>query len=95
VGIYVFHSSRNAYRELAEVQRAASSSGKSPAALFDDYDADRNGTLDTCELAKLTSALGSPLSLNELESALVILDRDGSGKVEKSEFLAWFSAAKV
>lgn len=59
-------------------------------AKFKQFDADNSGTLDSAELAKLTAALGSSLSLNELESALFILDTSGDGKVSLEEFLAWW-----
>ena len=59
-------------------------------ATFDRYDRDKNGYLDTTELADLCLSLGSQLSKNELESALFILDKNNNGKVEKQEFLDWW-----
>eukprot|EP01040_Poterioochromonas_malhamensis_P026890 gene26890-33917_t len=44
---------------------------------FMEFDKDNSGTLETKELASLCKSLGSPLTLNELESAIFILDKNG------------------
>jgi Ca2+-binding EF-hand superfamily protein len=89
VGAYVYHSSKEAYAALANV-RDSSLNEQEIAAKFQSFDRDASGSLDTAELAKLCQSLGSPLSHNELESALFILDKDGSGVIEYSEFLVWW-----
>jgi hypothetical protein len=49
--------------------------------LFRQHDKDHSGALDAHELACLCDQLGCSLSLAELESALLLLDADGSGGV--------------
>jgi Ca2+-binding EF-hand superfamily protein len=59
-------------------------------ATFKRFDIDNTGTLDSAELASLCQSLGSPLTLNELESAILVLDVNGDGKITYGEFLKWY-----
>lgn len=59
---------------------------------FDKYDADQSGYIDCAELQVLAAELGHALSSAELKKALRMLDYDGSGVVEKPEFIRWWSS---
>merc|ERR1712098_587384 len=58
--------------------------------LFNQHDVDHSGELDTAELARMAQALGSSLTHNELEAAIISLDTDRSGAVSFEEFMVWF-----
>ena len=58
------------------------------------YYSNSSGSLSTKELSKLCKEMGTPLSLNELESALLVLDVDGNGKITYDEFLRWYNGGE-
>jgi calmodulin len=58
--------------------------------IFNHYDKDGNGTLDSVELSKFMADLGEPLNDAELDEALKILDKNGDGKIQIEEFLSWW-----
>jgi hypothetical protein len=89
VGVIVYISSKNAFAQL-EGLKGTMKTETEVIAKFNEFDKDRSGALDTQELAALCKALGSPLSMNELESALFILDKNNDGKIELKEFLAFW-----
>jgi len=57
---------------------------------FDKFDKDGNGTIDAAELKELSTALGQPLSDEQLESALKDLDLNGDGVIDEKEFCRWY-----
>lgn len=89
VGGVVFYSSRAAVKHLESI-RAEMRDEQEVTIKFRDFDKDNSGTLDTRELAALCRSLGSTLTLNELESALLILDQNGDGKINLQEFLSYW-----
>jgi Ca2+-binding EF-hand superfamily protein len=46
-------------------------------------------------LAELCKSLGSPLSYNVLESAILLLDKNNDGKIQYDEFLAWYKSGNT
>lgn len=88
VGVIVFTASRSALQQL-EALRAGRMDEAQIAAKFK-MDANKDGSLDSTELAKLCKSMGVQLTLNELESALFILDKNHDGKIQYAEFLRWF-----
>lgn len=60
--------------------------------IFKRYDRDGSGSIDRQELARLLEALDEPLSEEELEIALEVVDSNGSGRISWDEFKAWWSA---
>lgn len=62
---------------------------------FNSADKDQNGFLTATELAELCKTLGSELSTNELEAAVLCLDTDGSGHICQKEFLTWWTSTTV
>jgi Zn-dependent protease with chaperone function len=60
-------------------------------AVFQEYDRDGDGSLDSSELALVSRGLGSELSNDELRAVFDVLDQDGSGRVDFVEFRAWWS----
>lgn len=89
VGAIVFVSSRGAYQAMTSLRAQGLGEGEIRTK-FNQADKDKNGTLDTSELARLCSDLGTTLSRNELESALVTLDKDGDGAITYDEFVSWY-----
>jgi len=57
---------------------------------FDEADADGSGELDASELAAFCESLGTKLSPDELEAALLILDESGDGNISYEEFAEWW-----
>ena len=57
------------------------------AAVFSSFDQNGDETLQASELRDLAAQLGLPLDGPELEQAVAVLDSDGNGTVEFSEFL--------
>ena len=60
-------------------------------ALFQEIDANGNGTLCISEVDTLCKKLGKDLSPTELESAMARMDYDGSGEVDWAEFNKWWA----
>ena len=57
---------------------------------FDEADADGSGELDATELAAFCETLGTKLTPEELEAALLILDESGDGNISYEEFAEWW-----
>jgi hypothetical protein len=89
VGAIIFTSSRSAVAALDQL-RAGMLTEREVALKFAEFDADHSGGLDATELAKLCKSLGATQSLNQLESALFVLDKDADGKITYEEFLSWW-----
>jgi len=60
------------------------------AKAFNEADKDGSKTLTALELAQLCKDLGSELNQNELEAAMLCLDKDGSNAISLDEFQAWW-----
>jgi Ca2+-binding EF-hand superfamily protein len=89
IGVIIYHSSRKSYAAL-EAIRGQRHSEAELRARFRAYDTNKNGQLDSKELAALCLTLGTTLTRNELETALFLLDKDGNGEVSEEEFLNWY-----
>ena len=59
--------------------------------IFNQYDLNKNGTIEKNELSKLCKDLGDPLTKSELDYALYELDTNNSGKIEWEEFIYYWS----
>lgn len=57
---------------------------------FDEADVDGSGELDAGELAAFCESLGTKLTEDELEAALLILDESGDGQISYEEFAEWW-----
>eukprot|EP01052_Picozoa_sp_SAG31_P007365 SAG31_NODE_351_length_17237_cov_7.010445_9_plen_114_part_00 len=62
--------------------------------LFELMDEDGGGSLDHGEIKKLAKSMGAKLTDEELNTALVEMDADGSGEVDFGEFYDWWSQDK-
>jgi len=58
---------------------------------FDECDTDHNEAIDPREFQHLCAQLGHTISKSELMLAFQIMDKDGSGLIEKDEFRKWWS----
>lgn len=56
--------------------------------VFDMYDSDKNGTIETSELQSLLTALGRKTSKADINTFLELVDTDKSGTISKKEFMA-------
>lgn len=90
LGGYVFYNMHNAEVALAAM-KAYIADDKQLKLLFDSCDLDKNGFLDSKELATACTSLGSKLNHDELEAAILILDKTGSGRVSFDQFKVWYS----
>lgn len=59
-------------------------------AKFDRLDVDRRGCVPAADLAVLCAELGSRLSHQELEGAILTMDCNRNGEVEYESFLEWW-----
>ena len=63
--------------------------------IFESIDADGNGSLEAEEIGKLCENMGAKLTERELELAMRVIDKDGSGAVSFDEFSAWVMSAST
>jgi Ca2+-binding EF-hand superfamily protein len=61
-------------------------------AVFNRYDRNNNANIDKNEFRELSSALGAPLSPEELDAAWSEIDADQNGRVSFDEFFTWWSS---
>lgn len=59
--------------------------------LFHRFDRDKNANIDQTEFVELLTALGAPLSSDELEVAWGEVDNDQNGRISFDEFFTWWS----
>ena len=62
--------------------------------IFDHFDRNKNGKIETSELTDLLNALGSDMDEDEIKLGLSIVDSDGNGTIEWGEFLTWWSETR-
>ena len=89
IGILLYTSSKNAYHALNQLKNEHISDQVIKES-FHKFDHDNTGELSSPQLAQLCQALGSPLNYNDLESAILLLDKNGDGKIDYKEFLTWW-----
>jgi len=58
-------------------------------ALFDKFDHQKTGSIDTDQINGMMMSLGHPLNEAQLKTLMQSLDRNGNGYVDKDEFMAW------
>jgi Ca2+-binding EF-hand superfamily protein len=58
--------------------------------MFNKFDKDRSGKIDSKEFQQLCFSLGYPLTDVELSLAVKQLDKDGSNHIELNEFSSWW-----
>jgi Ca2+-binding EF-hand superfamily protein len=61
--------------------------------MFNKFDTDKSGSIDSKEFQHLCFNLGYSLTDTELKLALKTLDDDSSGKIELREFTTWWKRA--
>ncbi|EGD81206.1 hypothetical protein PTSG_11241 [Salpingoeca rosetta] len=59
--------------------------------IFDAHDQDKSGNIDASELKAIVYKLGHPMSDEEIETSLRIIDKDQSGKITYDEFKKWWA----
>ncbi len=59
--------------------------------IFDHFDKDGNGTIESPEFAALLQALGADMSDREVAVGLEALDTDGNGRIDFDEFVSWWA----
>ena len=55
--------------------------------IFEMLDGDGGGVIDTTELKAAFDQMHTGLTLNELTAVMLLFDADGTGKIEKTEFV--------
>lgn len=89
VGVIVFIASRDALKRLEQL-KGSLHNDQDLAQKFKEFDKDNTGYLESKELAALCQALGTNLSIHELESAILLLDSNSDGKISYNEFSDWW-----
>jgi hypothetical protein len=89
VGGYIYIGSMGAMKSLSAL-RAQSHDEDTMRAKFQEADKDKSGYMDAQELAGVCCSLGTTLKKNELESALLLLDKNDDGKITFDEFRTWW-----
>ena len=59
--------------------------------VFGKWDTDGSGFIDAEELTEMVYDQGYFLTKEEVEAAVVLLDKNGSGKIEYAEFKEWWA----
>ena len=77
-------------QDMEQGQRAEFVKGK-----FNEFDHDASGFIDVKEFPSLLEGLGQQLTEAELEMALKILDTNGNGTIEFSEFQRWLNGRNL
>lgn len=95
-GVFTYVTGKSAAQKLQDAAFEMSDMEQGSAEFlkhkFDEFDPDGSGMIDAKELQKLLQGLGQHLSKPELDSALGILDTNGSGKIDFLEFKDWLSS---
>merc|ERR1740117_428788 len=60
--------------------------------LFDKFDTDNSGTISTSEFGNLCYDRGYYMDETELQLAVKIVDKDGSGEISFDEFQKWWKS---
>ena len=89
IGGYIFYSSRKAFIGLQEMKLKKFDEATLHE-YFAKYDDERVGGLDSTGLTRLLNDMGSHLNHSEMESALLILDKNVDGKISFDEFKEWY-----
>ena len=71
-------------------KRAGQSECSRIRAIFDEFDNDKNGHLDSSELKNILVDLGREATPQQAKILLKEIDKDNSGKIEFGEFLDWW-----
>lgn len=58
--------------------------------IFDSFDTDKSGFIDSAELAAVSKELGRTMDDAELEECLKDLDQNKDGKISYDEFSRWW-----
>lgn len=60
--------------------------------IFDHFDKDKNGSIESSEFSALLNALDAEMSESEVATGLRALDEDGNGTIEFDEFATWWTS---
>jgi len=61
--------------------------------VFQKYDQDQSGSIDTHEFAQLCYDLGHPMTPAELSVTMLNLDKNGDGQLDFEEFFSFYSSS--
>ena len=76
----------------AELSGVFSSSGITLERAFRGFDENRDGVIDHAEFERGLKSLGAEIEPQQLDDLIAILDKDGDGSIDYSEFARWFGA---
>ena len=58
--------------------------------VFDYFDTNKNGKIESCEFRNLLIALGGEVIEGEVEAGMTALDTNKNGTIEWDEFIVWW-----
>ena len=61
---------------------------------FDEFDTNKNGTLELAEVAKVCAAIGLPTEEAKIKEFFEKIDTDHSGTITFQEFAAWYRSGQ-
>jgi hypothetical protein len=76
----------------SELSNVFTVSGINLERAFRGFDENRDGEIDYGEFARGLKSLGAELDQQQLDDLITILDTDGNGTIDYSEFAKWFGA---
>lgn len=62
--------------------------------IFEMYDEDKSGSLETMEVGMVLHSMGVQMSDEEVQQCAIDIDADGSGTITFEEFSTWFLTGK-
>ena len=66
-------------------------SGLTLERLFKSFDKDKEGAIDLEEFRTMLTSLGVVFTKEEVDQVFLMVDADGGGEIELSEFTAWYN----
>lgn len=88
-GAVIFYASQRSVQQL-NVLKGNINNETELAEKFKTFDVDHSGYLEVGELASFSASMGAPMSKNDVEAAMLMLDSNSDGKIAFTELTEWW-----